>query len=176
MKVARILITLLTFLAASSATAQVEDARALIQRALDSLPNTTMKAKIELSSSRGWTRSLEIYGKRINDAMASYIEVTAPQDVKDTRFLFFERSFGGASGGGASDGGASFASTSARGSAASALGCSSSLIRTESKRTGPPRRSRHGARATGHQIAELLEPGQANGRTLRAAPKTSVSG
>ena len=90
MKVVRVLLSMLALLVATSASAQ-EDARAMIQKALDSLPNTTMTAKIEMSSSRGWTRSIDIYGKRINDAMASYIEVTGPQDVKDTRFLFFER-------------------------------------------------------------------------------------
>jgi outer membrane lipoprotein-sorting protein len=91
MKVVRISLSLMMLLFATTAAAQEEDARALIQRALDSLPNTTMKATIELTSSRGWTRSLDVYGKRIDDAMVSYIEVTGPQDVKDTRFLFFER-------------------------------------------------------------------------------------
>lgn len=91
MKVVRVLLSLLTLLLATSVSAAEEDARALIQRALDSLPNTTMKATVELSSSRGWTRNLDVYGKRIDDAMCSYIEVTGPQDVKDTRFLFFER-------------------------------------------------------------------------------------
>ncbi len=81
----------LLVLIASAAYGQEETPRQLIQRALDSLPNTTVQARIELSSSRGWSRTLEISGKRIDDAMASYIEVTSPQDVKDTRFLFFER-------------------------------------------------------------------------------------
>lgn len=92
MKVFRIWGTSLALLVATTAVAaQEEDPRDLIQQALDSLPNTTVEARIELSSSRGWTRSLEISGKRIDDAMASFIEVTGPQDVKDTRFLFFER-------------------------------------------------------------------------------------
>jgi hypothetical protein len=82
---------ILLLLIATVAHAQEETPRQLIQRALDSLPNTTVQARIELSSSRGWSRTLEISGKRIDDAMASYIEVTGPQDVKDTRFLFFER-------------------------------------------------------------------------------------
>lgn len=82
---------LLIVLIATLAYGQEESPRQLIQRALDSLPNTTMQADVELSSSRGWTRSLEISGKRIDDAMVSFVEVTGPQDVKDTRFLFFER-------------------------------------------------------------------------------------
>jgi hypothetical protein len=76
---------------AVAAHGQEESPRDLIKRALDSVPNTTAQATIELSSSRGWTRTIEISGKRIDDAMVSYVEVTAPQDVKDTRFLFFER-------------------------------------------------------------------------------------
>lgn len=81
---------LLSLLIAGAAAGQ-DDPRILIQRALDAIPNTTVKVSVELSSSRGWTRDLEISGKRIDDAMVSYIEVTGPQDVKDTRFLFFER-------------------------------------------------------------------------------------
>lgn len=90
MKAFRVYAVLL-LLSAAGAHAEEESPRALIQRALDSLPNTTVKTSVELSSSRGWSRSLEIMGKRIDDAMASFIEVTGPQDVKDTRFLFFER-------------------------------------------------------------------------------------
>ena len=78
-------------LLAATAYGQEESPRDLIKRALDSVPNTTAQASVELSSSRGWTRTLEISGKRIDGAMVSYVEVTAPQDVKDTRFLFFER-------------------------------------------------------------------------------------
>lgn len=76
---------------AVSATAAEDDPRKLIERVISSLPDATMYASVELSSSRGWTRTLEIRGKRVDDAVASYIEVTGPQDVKDTRFLFFER-------------------------------------------------------------------------------------
>ena len=89
MKLWKVCASLLLFVAA--AHGQEESPRDLIKRALDSLPNTTAQATIELSSSRGWTRTLEISGKRIDDAMCSFIEVTAPQDVKDTRCLFFER-------------------------------------------------------------------------------------
>lgn len=76
---------------AAPAAADPEDPRTLIERAIATLPDASLKASIELSSSRGWTRTFEASGKRVDDAVASYIEVTGPQDVKDTRFLFFER-------------------------------------------------------------------------------------
>lgn len=91
MKLSRLFTALLILSFAVPATAEQEDdPRQLIQRAVETLPDASMQATVELSSSRGWTRTFDIKGKRVDEAVASFIEVTGPQDVKDTRFLFFE--------------------------------------------------------------------------------------
>lgn len=66
-------------------------AQALVQSVRDAVPETTVFSRVTLSSSRGWTRELEISAEEQDGAIASFIEVIAPIDVKDTRFLFFER-------------------------------------------------------------------------------------
>lgn len=66
-------------------------AQALVQSVRDAVPKTTVFSRVLLSSSRGWTRELEISAEDQDGAIASFIEVIAPIDVKDTRFLFFER-------------------------------------------------------------------------------------
>jgi outer membrane lipoprotein-sorting protein len=91
MKLGRLCTTVLLFSFALSAAAEEDDPRQLIQRAIETLPDASLQATVELSSSRGWSRTFEISGKRVDESVASFIEVTGPQDVKDTRFLFFER-------------------------------------------------------------------------------------
>ncbi len=66
-------------------------AQALVQSVRDGVPKTTVFSKVVLSSSRGWSRELEISAQDEDGTIASFIEVIAPIDVKDTRFLFFER-------------------------------------------------------------------------------------
>ena len=68
-----------------------EDARALVKRVLDAVPNTPFTAKATLTSDRGWVRELELSHKRVGDVDAAYMEVTSPMDLKDTRFLLFDR-------------------------------------------------------------------------------------
>jgi outer membrane lipoprotein-sorting protein len=64
----------------------------LLKRVADAAPKVPFVAKAKLSSpNRGWVRELDLSYKHLNDANASYMEVTAPLDVKDTRFLFFDR-------------------------------------------------------------------------------------
>ncbi len=68
-----------------------DEARALVEAVRNSVPSTTMKSRVKLTSSRGWERELEILSEKTDDGVASFIEVLGPQDVQGTRFLFFER-------------------------------------------------------------------------------------
>jgi hypothetical protein len=67
----------------------------LMKRARDAAPKAPLQAKGKLTSDRGLVRELELSHKRLNDGVeASYMEVTAPMDLKDTRFLFFDHETG----------------------------------------------------------------------------------
>lgn len=68
-----------------------DDPVALVESVRNAVPNTTMKSRVKLTSSRGWERELDILSEKTADGVASFIEVIAPQDVQGTRFLFFER-------------------------------------------------------------------------------------
>jgi len=83
-------ITFATFLAASSAGAE-DDPQAMVQAVRDAIPKTAVASNVKLTSSRGWERDLRILTAQTEGSIASFIEVTGPHDVKDTRFLFFER-------------------------------------------------------------------------------------
>lgn len=77
-----------------SAPARADDPppRELLQKVIDTIPRTPFQAKAKLSSpSRGWVRELELSYKNLDNADATYLEVTAPMDVKDTRFLLYDR-------------------------------------------------------------------------------------
>ncbi|HUI24986.1 MAG TPA: outer membrane lipoprotein-sorting protein, partial [Candidatus Kryptonia bacterium] len=65
--------------------------RELLQKVIDTLPHTPFTAKAKLSSpTRGWVREMELSYKHVDNNDASYLEVTAPMDVKDTRFLLID--------------------------------------------------------------------------------------
>jgi len=82
-------------LAASVSRAADEgDARDLMKRVLDAVPKTAFSAKAKLTSDRGWVRELTMSHKHLNDFDATYMEVTAPMDLKDTRFLLLDRAVG----------------------------------------------------------------------------------
>lgn len=72
-----------------------ESALDLMTRVRDAAPKTPFLAKGKITSDRGLTRELELSHKQMgNDIDASYMEVTAPMDLKDTRFLFFDHKTG----------------------------------------------------------------------------------
>jgi Outer membrane lipoprotein-sorting protein len=72
-----------------------ESALDLMKRVQDAAPKTPLQAKGKLTSDRGQVRELQLSRKRVNDDVdASYMEVTAPMDLKDTRFLFFDHKTG----------------------------------------------------------------------------------
>src|SRR5579862_6947852 len=87
-------LAVLLLVSATSRAADDGDARDLMKRVLDAVPKTAFSAKMKLSSDRGWVRELTISHKHLNDLDATYLEVTAPMDLKDTRFLLLDRPVG----------------------------------------------------------------------------------
>jgi outer membrane lipoprotein-sorting protein len=79
---------------AAAAAAEEESAHDLVKRMLESTAKIPVTARVKLSSDRGWVRELTMSGKPLNGADASYMEVTAPMDMKDTRFLLLDRATG----------------------------------------------------------------------------------
>ena len=72
-----------------------ESAFDLTKRVRDTAPKAPLFAKGKISSDRGLVRELELSRKQLkDDVYASYMEVTSPMDLKDTRFLFFDRKTG----------------------------------------------------------------------------------
>lgn len=79
---------------AAGARADEDGARDLMRRVLDAVPKTPLTAKATLTSDRGWTRELALSRGFVNGADTSYLEVTSPLDLKDTRFLLIDRASG----------------------------------------------------------------------------------
>jgi outer membrane lipoprotein-sorting protein len=89
------LATIGMMLPAVGAQAQDNAARDLVQKVRDAAPKVPFRARMVLTSDRGWERDLELSHKRLSDGTeASYMEVTAPMDLKDTRFLVFDHPSG----------------------------------------------------------------------------------
>lgn len=90
-----IILTAIALLAVASgdrfAGADSPDARDLLKNVLDAAPRETSTARSTLTSTRGWSRDLTMNQKRIGETLAVYIEVTAPHDLKGTRFLMKEK-------------------------------------------------------------------------------------
>src|SRR6476646_2942007 len=93
--VARIAVLVVLAMAFAGAPARADDeAHALVQRVLEAVPKVPLAAHATLTSDRGWVRELALSRAFVGDADASYLEVTAPMDLKDTRFLLFDRAAG----------------------------------------------------------------------------------
>lgn len=69
--------------------AQDAGAKDLMKKVVDALPKVPFEAKLRLSSP-GNFRDLTLSHKLVGGARASYLEVTAPDDLKGIRFLFLE--------------------------------------------------------------------------------------
>jgi hypothetical protein len=88
----RAIIAVAVALALRPAAAAADDAgRQLIQKVIDAVPKVSMEAGATLGSEGGMVRALELKRKPTKDGDASYLEVSAPENLKDTRFLFIER-------------------------------------------------------------------------------------
>jgi len=85
------LLLLTLVMSAVPAVADDPEARALVQKARDSVPTDPMTAEATLESAGGWTRELEISHKRLGDEAATLLVVTAPTDVAGTKYLLFEK-------------------------------------------------------------------------------------
>ncbi|MFQ5667221.1 MAG: outer membrane lipoprotein-sorting protein [Candidatus Binatia bacterium] len=66
----------------------------LVKHVREATPKVPFFAKVQLSSDLGWSRDLELSHKHTGDVDASYMEVTGPMDLKDTRFLVLDRATG----------------------------------------------------------------------------------
>jgi outer membrane lipoprotein-sorting protein len=90
-------LALSSFLAAAPEPAAGEapdDAAELVARVVESVPKIAFEAEAVLTAPGGFTRDLEMKSKPVGDADATYMEVTAPLNLKNTRFLFLERAHG----------------------------------------------------------------------------------
>jgi outer membrane lipoprotein-sorting protein len=88
----RAVIGLSLFALTAPARADDPPPRELLQKVIDTIPRTPFQAKAKLSSpTRNWVRELEMSYKQLDGFDATYLEVTAPMDVKDTRFLLYDR-------------------------------------------------------------------------------------
>ncbi len=75
----------------AAAYAADDPGRQLIQRVIDAVPKVSLQANITLASDGGNVRVLDLQRKPTKDGDASYLEVSAPQNLENTRFLFLER-------------------------------------------------------------------------------------
>ena len=86
----RCLVLTLVLAVGGPALAQDGDARDLVKRVFDALPKIPFVAKLALTTPQGG-REVELDHKFIDGARASYLELTAPEDLKGIRFLFLQR-------------------------------------------------------------------------------------
>lgn len=85
------LVAVLALSMAHPGTGAAQDAGAkdLVKKVMDALPKVPFEAKLHLTSP-GNFRDLTLSHKLVGGARASYLEVTAPDDLKGIRFLFIE--------------------------------------------------------------------------------------
>lgn len=86
------LLTLLTgdVLAAEAPPANDPAAEDLVRKTIAALPQQSFKAKLELTPAGAPTRVVDLSHKRIGGKRATYLDVTAPEELKGIRFLFIE--------------------------------------------------------------------------------------
>lgn len=70
-----------------------DDPRALVQQVIDAAPKVPSVAHMQLSTPGGLLREFTVSRKTLaNGVDARYLEVTGPMNLKDTRYLFYDRS------------------------------------------------------------------------------------
>jgi len=83
----------LTVIRNASAIPEEDDARALVQRVLDAAPKVPYVTRMTLTTPGGLVREFTMSGKTLaNGIDARYLEVTGPYNIKDTRYLLYDRS------------------------------------------------------------------------------------
>ncbi|MEW6272855.1 MAG: outer membrane lipoprotein-sorting protein [Thermodesulfobacteriota bacterium] len=81
----------LTWLVATGASSiAADDAAALVKKAVDALPKVPFRAQLVLTPAKEEPRELALSHKLVGGARASYLEVTAPDQLEGIRFLFLE--------------------------------------------------------------------------------------
>jgi hypothetical protein len=71
------------------------DARSLVRRVLDAAPDESFVSQMRLTTPGGLVRAFTTMGKPLSkDLDARYIEVTDPHNLRDVRYLFYERKVG----------------------------------------------------------------------------------
>ncbi|MBI3783707.1 MAG: outer membrane lipoprotein-sorting protein [Deltaproteobacteria bacterium] len=75
----------------AAARADGEEAHDMMKRVLDAVPKVPFKARGKLTSDRGWDREVILMRANQEGMEKIYLEVTSPTDLKDTRFLLFDR-------------------------------------------------------------------------------------
>lgn len=77
------------------ARADEESPRAFAARVLDATPGTSFVATMRLTTPGGLFREITASRKKLGTGIdARYLEVTGPINIKDTRYLFFDRTEG----------------------------------------------------------------------------------
>jgi len=72
------------------AAAPEGDARDLVKRVMEALPRVPFTSTLTLTTAQG-VRQFALHHKFIDGARDSYLELTAPEELKGIRFLFLER-------------------------------------------------------------------------------------
>jgi Outer membrane lipoprotein-sorting protein len=68
------------------------NARLLIKHVIDAAPDVPYRSRMELTTPGGLVREFSMNGKRMENGVdARYIEVTGPMNLKDTRYLLYDR-------------------------------------------------------------------------------------
>jgi len=79
--------------ATADAPAATNDAKALVQRVIDAAPTVPSVSTMQLSTPGGLVREFTVSRKKLDNGIdARYLEVTGPMNLKDTRYLFYDRS------------------------------------------------------------------------------------
>jgi hypothetical protein len=77
-------------LVASVASAAEPDAKALVKQVIEAVPKNSFSAKLTVSAKEFAPRELHMNRKYVAGGHGSYLEVTAPDELKGIRFLFIE--------------------------------------------------------------------------------------
>ncbi len=87
---AALLALLLAHPAPARPASSSEEAAKLVEKAVAALPRKPFTAQLELTPANEPTRKLTLNHKVVEGARASYLEVTAPEQLEGIRFLFLE--------------------------------------------------------------------------------------
>ncbi len=80
---------------AAEAGPEAGDAHSLVRRVLDAAPDESFVSQVRLTTPGGLVREFTMMGKPMGkDLDGRYIEVTDPHNLRDVRYLFYDRKLG----------------------------------------------------------------------------------